>query len=723
MARPSKTALIRRARTAAGAVVRRTPPQAWAATGRTGTRLVIAEGRRLAGSAKTSREALRLIDGLGPQATSPAAQAVRGEALRQLGEYGEAQEALNAAINEHRTEVPVAVSNARLAQDAGGLAERERAQQVLLTCRPRNARQAADLLKVVDTDHLETAQGVLRAAEQWEYQPAGSSLELLRLRVAQAVESASLTGEEDLLAATKKAVQRSGAAGLIAGLDMLATRGDYPAMIDLVTTAQLPESEAWPSKPVVKTAQKALRKGWADVAAALTSITMAHDGRVKNAASINAQATDDLLHAEQGWPDDVAADTPAYEPRERTVLAVLAQSMPHTSGGYATRSHGILTGLRHHGWEPTAVTKLGFPYDRWAGKRKHHVDPVDVIDGISYHRILEPGITDYPTVPLANYVERFSRQIEMHARRVRPAIIQASSFQNNGLAALRAARRLGVPFVYEMRGLEDLMKVSRIERFEETTRYRYLLTLETHIAKNADLTLVITHALKDEMVRRGVPADKLVVVPNGVHSADFTPRERDQELAAALGVQGKTIIGYAGGLVDYEGLDTLMGAVAHLKDRRDDFRVVIVGDGAFERQVRDEHARLGLGDLVTFTGRVPHSEVSRYLSLFDITPFPRKPLPVCELISPIKPFEAMAMGKAIITSSVDALTEIISHDETGLVFEKGNDAALAEAIERLLDDPDLRTRLGERAREVAMTGRDWHDVVGSMTRAYDRLGG
>lgn len=303
------------------------------------------------------------------------------------------------------------------------------------------------------------------------------------------------------------------------------------------------------------------------------------------------------------------------------------------------------------------------------------------------------------------------------------ALIHASSFQNNGLAGLAAARRLGIPFVYEMRGLEDLMKVSRHPGFANTDAYQYLTGLENHIVANADLTFVITEALREEMIRRGGPADRIEVLPNGVNTADFEPRPRDEALQAELGLTGRTVIGYAGGLVDYEGLNLLLEAAAELKRERQDFGVVIVGDGHFEGRLRQLAVDLDVTDVVTFTGRVPHAEVPRYLSIFDITPFPRLPLPVCELISPIKPFEAMAMGKAVISSSVAALTEIVEPDVRGLVFDKGSSTDLAARLRRYLDSPELRAQLGAQARDWVLAERDWSDVVRVVDAAYARLTG
>ena len=183
------------------------------------------------------------------------------------------------------------------------------------------------------------------------------------------------------------------------------------------------------------------------------------------------------------------------------------------------------------------------------------------------------------------------------------------------------------------------------------------------------------------------------------------------------------IIGYIGSIVSYEGLDLLMEALPQVKAATNTpFRVLIVGDGAYMERVQNACKANELDDVVTFTGRVPHEEVESYYSLVDIAPFPRLPLPVTELVSPLKPFEAMAMEKAVIASDVHALTEIVQHDVTGLLFEKGNGSSLAEALVRLIDDSDLRNRLGGTARSWVQDERDWNAIARTLGSAYEKLG-
>lgn len=475
----------------------------------------------------------------------------------------------------------------------------------------------------------------------------------------------------------------------------------------------------FPVKPVNKAAAKALKAGHPTPAAMLAARVLAAEPSSRAAQETFDAAQDQIRVARHGWAFPPPASEPPYDPDPSAALAVLSQSLPITSGGYATRSHGILSGLAAQGRRIEAVTRLGFPYDRWPVGDSRTVPPIDTVDGIMYHRLVDERRT-YPQHPLAAYVNESAAGIERIAKMQRSALIHASSFYVTGMAGLTAARQLGIPFIYEMRGLEELMKVSRDDTFVGSGREAFLRRVETLVAAQADAALIITKALRDEMIERGVDPDRAFVVPNGVHTDRFQPRERDRELEAQLGFADKTVIGYVGGLVDYEGVDLLIEAVALLRSARsDDFRVLIVGDGANERRIRQVTAEHRLMDVVTFTGRVPHSEVNRYLSLVDIAPFPRLPLPVCELISPIKPFESMAMGKAVIASDVAALAEIVEDGRTGRLFAKGDAAHLARLLAELIDDADQRRILGAAARDWVVRERDWQSITSIVNEVYE----
>src|SRR5699024_10195575 len=255
----------------------------------------------------------------------------------------------------------------------------------------------------------------------------------------------------------------------------------------------------------------------------------------------------------------------------------------------------------------------------------------------------------------------------------------------------------------------------------KSNMFQYIARMEADAAKGATRVFAITEALREEMIRRGVDADKIRVVPNGVDTSRFTPIPRDEELASELGVAGKTVIGYVGSVLDYEGIELILAAAAVLDRTREDFHVLIVGDGAELERFQNHVEENSLDHVVTFTGRVPHEDVERYYSLVDITPFPRLPLPVCEMVSPLKPFEAMAMGKAVIASDVAALKEIVTPGLNGYLHEKGSAGSLIEQLTRLLDDPEHTRSIGQQARDWVVGNRDWKQLAQLISTVYAEL--
>lgn len=686
-------------------------------------RALLAEARRALRTDKDAAKATRLIErvlaGEPSGSQHSEAWALLSEARRAAGNQAGAREAAATAVATEPVAFAALLERHRVLGNPTGPDDtaRHEALSAVLRHQPRNRKDLDQALAVLP-------HGTVAEVEAYRARLAEWGREGHETVLAEATQEILLVQATDLPAAVATATE-----ALIRPVPVVARaltrRGEWALLADWVdehpvNRAGAPVHIAAAALELRRAAAGALKKGRARIAERLAAHALALAPDDTWARDTWTTAHDLVDVVDHGWRFTPVNPTRRYLPREDAVLSVLAQSLPHTSGGYATRTHGVLTGLAARGWDVRAVTRPGFPYDRWPTGDRRTVEPIDVVDGITYQRLLTND-RRYPQFPLQGYIDRYTQRLEVIAREHRPAVIHASSFHVNGLAAQAVAAKLGVPFVYEMRGLEELMKVSRDPSFETSERHAFTASLETGIAQHADRTFVITHALKDLMIERGVDADKLVVLPNGVHTSRFEPRPRDAALAAELGVTDKTVIGYAGGLVDYEGLDLLLKATRELVARRDDLHLVVVGDGPVEARLHALSSELGLDAHVTFTGRVPHDDVARYLSLVDVAPFPRLPLPVCEAISPIKPFESMAMGKAVIVSSVAALTEIVADGKTGLVFEKGNASSLAATIERYLDDPGLRARLGGAARDWVRAERDWSHITGIVADVYAEL--
>jgi glycosyltransferase involved in cell wall biosynthesis/polysaccharide pyruvyl transferase WcaK-like protein len=441
-----------------------------------------------------------------------------------------------------------------------------------------------------------------------------------------------------------------------------------------------------------------------------------------------------LLESGYSCPDRPAPDRlriDCEQARNRTLM-YLHNSMPFFSGGYATRSHGVLSAVRSAGYEPMAVTRLGFPWDlpgRPDDPAPGDLTVPEIIDEIPYFRLPPNGNGRYD-IPIEDYLDASADALEAFLRKRAASLIHSASFASTcGLPAMKAARRLGLPFVYEVRGLAYLTKLSRQPAWEGSDEYELDVRLERQAADGADVVLTLTQAMKDELVRIGVDGSKIRVFPNCVNADRFQPQPRNKALARKLGVENSVVIGYIGGFVDYEGLDTLIRAFAKLLTvTSKSLKLLLVGDGSEFNRLQGLVRELGIEDHVLFTGRLPHSVVADYYSLVDVAPFPRVSIPVCEVVSPMKPFEAMAMEKTVVVSSVRALAEIIQDSTTGLVFEKGSLDSFVEVLRTAVSDGNHRRKMGQAARQWVLKHRTWdliakeiEEVYGSLIPAGERI--
>jgi len=417
-----------------------------------------------------------------------------------------------------------------------------------------------------------------------------------------------------------------------------------------------------------------------------------------------------------------AAEPPAHRTlpiTPRRVLNILAFSLPYTSVGYSTRSHGLAIGIKNAGWDIRPYTRPGFPFDFKSELEGLELPDEDEIDGIVYRRIFDIGRKGISEV---DYMLTSVDLYEKIIRSEKPEIVHAASNYVTALPAMIAARRLGVPFVYEVRGFWEITRSSRDENFQNTAKYRLMQLYEGITARHADRVITITAAMKEELMARGVPAEHIVIAYNSVDPERFLPRPPNKKLAKSLGIpDGVPVIGYVGSFVDYEGLDDLITACAGLHADGQEFHLLLVGDGAGFEDLKRQVEELGIASKTTMPGRVPHEMVEDYYSLIDIAPFPRKPWEVCELVSPLKPYEAMALEKAVVVSGTRALSEIIKDNVTGYIFNKGDVVDLKYTLSNLLEKQELRIKLGKSARDWILKERSWR-VTGSLcVGCYDRM--
>lgn len=379
------------------------------------------------------------------------------------------------------------------------------------------------------------------------------------------------------------------------------------------------------------------------------------------------------------------------------ILHVLDHSLPLHSG-YTFRTRAILKAQQAQGLDVRAIT----------GLRHTAPGPVDEeCEGLRFSRT--PGEAPGP----AGWREwREIRALETAIMQLagawRPAVIHAHSPALCGMAALRAARRLGVPLVYEIRAFWEDAAVSNGTGQEGSLKYRLTRRLEDHVVARADAVVTICQGLKDDLVSRGTDPARITISPNGVDLTLFgTQAAPDPQLAQSLGFSVGPVIGFIGSLYDYEGLDDLIAAMPPLLARQPGARLLLVGGGPCEEALRAQAMASPAAAAIRFTGRVPHAEVERYYALIDIMAYPRKASRLTELVTPLKPLEAMAQGKLVAASAVGGHRELIEDGVTGHLFAPDDPASCAAALADLLDNPNEWDRLRAAGRRHVAAHHDW----------------
>ena len=423
---------------------------------------------------------------------------------------------------------------------------------------------------------------------------------------------------------------------------------------------------------------------------------------------------------ESGYDLDFLTPALDYSPIKGRVLYHIHASINHNTSGYSTRSHYICKSLIEHGMDLHVRTRWGFPYDRKDFDSTAYDLSPNTVDNVTYlHDPIKQALGRYD---MEEYVQKAADSLLQTALKCRPATMQAASNFAVGYPAAIVARALGIPFVYEMRGLWPLTRASKDELYRYQDKFILEMALEKHLALAADRVIVITDALRSRVIEWGVPPEKISVALNGVDTSMFTVKKRSVEIEKELMLSGKTVIGYIGSLLKYEGLDLLFDAIASFPDSiKKDIAVIIVGDGDYRQVLEAKSESLQLTGIVHFVGRVPIEKVADYYSLIDISPFPRIAAEVCELISPLKPLEAMAMGSAVVASNVRAIAEHVIPEKNGLMFEKGCSSDLAEKLLILIRNKSYRTQLTQQARVWVEENRSWPLITSHIKCIHDQL--
>jgi PEP-CTERM/exosortase A-associated glycosyltransferase len=394
------------------------------------------------------------------------------------------------------------------------------------------------------------------------------------------------------------------------------------------------------------------------------------------------------------------------------ILHILDHSLP-THTGYTFRSQSLLRAQCAMGYEPVVVTSPKHE----ESLPDSHADR-DVINDFVYYRTGAVGSGPVPFAGELRLMHALYRRILQVAGIEKPDILHAHSPVLNAFPAIRAARRLGIPVIYEIRAFWEDAAVDHGSYAEGSWKYRLTRFLETRVCSRVDHVAVLCNGLKSDLIKRGIPEKKITPVFNGVDIEDFRPCAPDPEYLRVWGLAGKRVVGFLGSFYRYEGLDLLVRAFARIAAESADAVLLLVGGGEVEGELKRMVSSLGLDSRVIMPGRIAHERVPGVYALVDVLAYPRYSMRLTELVTPLKPLEAMAMGKAVLASDVGGHRELIRHGETGILFKAGDEGALAGELLRLLSDRQLREGLQSRGRTWAGEHHSWEQTTGVYRRVY-----
>jgi len=393
------------------------------------------------------------------------------------------------------------------------------------------------------------------------------------------------------------------------------------------------------------------------------------------------------------------------------ILHVLDHSIPLHSG-YTFRSRAIIEQQRAMGWETFHVT---------GAKQGATEAQVEVVDGLEFYRTppLSGPLAGLPVINQLAVIARLERTLSQLVQEVKPDILHAHSPGLNGVAALRAGARFKLPLVYEVRAFWEDAAVDHGTSSEWGMRYRLTRRLETYVLERADAITTICEGLRGDIVARGIPAHKVTVIPNAVDAQRFSMNgQTDPELGARLGIAGKMVLGFIGSFYAYEGLIMLLDALPAVLKENANVRVLLVGGGPQEERLRKRVDELSLNEAVIFIGRIPHDTVQAYYNLIDVFVYPRLPMRLTDLVTPLKPLEAMAQGRLVLASDVGGHRELIRPGVNGELFRAGDVAALTASVLDLLRNRERWQSLHERGRHFVETERSWPQSVARYKSVY-----
>jgi glycosyltransferase involved in cell wall biosynthesis len=464
----------------------------------------------------------------------------------------------------------------------------------------------------------------------------------------------------------------------------------------------------------------AIRAVYSKTGAVSLALRVSYDlARLRRTSPLAMRQAGGRLRELSGWIPQIGGPADPVPPmNEKRIMHLVKESRPFLSNGFVARSHANFMAEREAGLEPHVVTEPGFAR-RHAGNRFRSAAPLDSVP----HHHLDLGDIDYSALPVDRYLEMFAELAYQKLRVIRPAVIHVSSGRRGyetALVGLALKRKTGLPLVYEVRSFFEGNWTDDIEQESSGEVFERRMAVEEMCMAEADVVLTLGTSMRNELVNRGIPADKISLIPNGVDVDKFSPGSKSEELVRRFALERTFVFGYISNMDHYrESQETLVEALAVARSQGIEATLLLVGTGPREQIVRQRAEELGVADHLRIVGHVDHQEIVDYYRLIDLFVIPRVPERAGTYVTPLKPFEAMACGVPVAVSDLPALREIVGENR-GFTFAPGDAEAVAALLETAVGQSARFQLAAEAARKWVVSHRQWKSNGPRYAEAFEK---
>ncbi len=418
-------------------------------------------------------------------------------------------------------------------------------------------------------------------------------------------------------------------------------------------------------------------------------------------------------------PSLSSSDTLQSKLQPNKIMHLFKVSYPFESTGGSIRNLNIVSSQQKSGIEPFVVTPLNYP-------RIFKINDFPVEEDIEKVRHIRLDLGSQNTSQLTYITKNLQLNTLLLAgiiRKEAPGIIHAASgYKGYELATMAEtlSRHFSIPWIYEVRSFHEHTWTNDHFQAETSIHTKLRMDKENSLMQKADHVVTISESMKEAIIKRGIPEKKITVVPNAVDTSYFKPKKKSTKLINSLGLKSKSVIGYISNMSYREGHDVLIKAFKTISKEVTDAILLLVGSGRERENLEKLVNELGLEEKVIFTGNVDHSSIKEYYALIDLFVVPRRRDFAADLVTPLKPYEAMGMKIPLLMSDRAALKEIIGEDR-GFIFKTEDEEDLANVAISCLNDPSECKRRANIAHEWLIANRTWEMNAEIYKQLYHNL--